>query len=216
MDEKRIKNVACGILYAHRFSLLDKWGEIADRLLYNNEYFSSNYFPRISSQYTSVRSLMNEDGSHLFQLTSSNIVYSHKIDGIFDEEFKEFEQRIIKFIIPKVVEDNNLEVQRIGIVYNCDINENEYKDLINKYFKDEIKNINNFRFSRKEKTFSGANISGCNDFINKIYNLSKVNDNSTIVSFDYQKHFNPYRKDVQNVIKDLISDSKKELETDIF
>ena len=87
MKENKVSQFACGILYNYSFKLLDYWGAIVDDLLYNNKYFSAEYFPSISTQYTTTRSVMNNDLGHSLQLTANNLVYTHTVQNDFDSEF---------------------------------------------------------------------------------------------------------------------------------
>lgn len=83
MLENRVVQFACGILYSHSFKLLDNWGAIADSILYNNKFFSAKYFPQISTQYTTSRSLSNDACGHSLQLTSNNLIYTHVVQDDF-------------------------------------------------------------------------------------------------------------------------------------
>lgn len=52
VNMKNIKQLTFGVSFNHMFRLLDYWGKIADDVLYNNKYFSSEFFSNISTQYT--------------------------------------------------------------------------------------------------------------------------------------------------------------------
>lgn len=209
MLENRVVQFACGILYSHSFKLLDNWGAIADSILYNNKFFSAKYFPKISTQYTTSRSLSNDACGHSLQLTPNNLIYTHVVQDDFTSELSEFVRRISEFLIPKIIEENSLIVRRIGIVFTCEISDQGIQSFAEKYFKPEFKEVTDFRFSKKESTVSGAIWSNKSDFINKIYTVGAIGENLSGISFDYQAHYVPPRTYVSDVIKPVLERGKQ-------
>ena len=216
MSKNTVKQFACGILYSHSFKLLDNWGSIADSILYNNKYFSPEYFPTISTQYTTTRTLSNNQAGHSIQLTSSNLIYTHVVQNDFASEFADFQNRISKFIVPKIIEENNLITRRIGIIFTCDISEKGIQSFAEKYFKPEFKEVTDFRFSRKESTIAGKLWSDKSDFINKIYTVGSIGENLTGISFDYQAHYVPPRAYISDVVSPVLNRGKDLLLAEIL
>lgn len=216
MSKNTVKQFACGILYSHSFKLLDNWGAIADSILYDNKFFSPEYFPKISSQYTTTRSLSNDVEGHSIQLTSSNLIYTHVVQKDFVSEFSDFQKRIANFLVPKIIEENNLVVKRIGIIFTCEISDKGIQSFSEKYFKPEFKEVTDFRFSKKESTVAGALWSDKSDFINKIYTVGTIGDNLTGISFDYQAHYVPPRTYISNVITPVLNKGKELLSEEIL
>lgn len=216
MSENRVVQFACGILYSHSFKLLDNWGAIADSILYNNKFFSAEYFPKISTQYTTSRSLSNDTCGHSLQLTSNNLIYTHVVQENFTSEFSEFVRRVGDFLVPKIIEENSLIVRRIGIIFTCKISNQGIQSFAEKYFKPEFKEVTDFRFSKKESTVAGTMWSDKSDFINKIYTVGAIGENLTGISFDYQAHYVPPRTYVSDVIKPVLERGKLLLSEEIL
>lgn len=206
MKNEVIKNITCGILYNNNFSLMDKWGEIADTILYhNNNYFDSNYFPYISSQNNNEGRLFNDNNAHIFSLTAKNAIYSHRVNGEFNSELETFKKRLVEFIVPKIIEKNGLEIKRVGVVFTCEITKEIWNNFIKRYFKPEIKNIQDFRFSKREKSFEGANYKDNSNYINKIITLATNENNKPILSYDYQLHYIPIVMDIKSDVNKTVN-----------
>ena len=56
MGNTSVKQIICGIMFNHSFSLLDDWGKIADSLLY-----STNKAPNFSPQYFKIECAVCEN-----------------------------------------------------------------------------------------------------------------------------------------------------------
>ena len=216
MVKNTVKQFACGILFSPSFKLLDNWGAIADSILYNNKFFNPEYFPRISTQYTTTRTLSNDSLGHSIQLTSSNLIYTHVVQNDFASEFADFQERISKFLVPKIIEGNDLIVRRIGIIFTCEITDKGIQSFAEKYFKPEFKEVTDFRFSKKESTVAGKLWSNKSDFINKIYTVGAIGDDLTGISFDYQAHYVPPRAYISDVVSPVLDRGKALLSEEIL
>lgn len=216
MENYSIKQVTFGVAFNHMFKLLDSWGEIADDILYKNKYFSSQFFSKISTQYTTERTLSNPDKNHHFVLTANNLVFTQTIENNFDEEFELFKKRIIDYVIPEILTKYTLVIKRLGIVYTCEWDEKTIQKFASQYFNPSVQNIMDFRFSKKEATAKGALLSDNSDFVNKIYTVGNVGNSLKGVSYDYQMHFNPLRQDVRDTISSFVNDSYANFTSDII
>ncbi len=216
-EKNEVKTLAFGVLFDNSFTLLDKWGEIADAILYKSEYFSSKYFPKISTYYTLERRLFNDELGHEFRLSASNIIYTHIIQNSFTKEFGSFSSSIIKYILPRIIEEFRLSVIRIGIVYTCQIENAGIKEFRNKYFKEEFSSITDFRFAKKEASKEGLSKTDSSDYINKIYTSIPKDDGENLISFDYQHHYNPHKGSIsEKEISGVLEDSKTALNNEIL
>lgn len=196
-SKKDITNVTCGILYQPSFHLLDRWGAIVDRIISENKYFSADFFPEISNQYTIERQLINSKTGHSIKLTQNNFVYSQKISDNFDSEYKLFRERLLNFLIPLVVEESGLIIKRLGIVFTCFPLESDVKIFTSQYFKPEVKDVCDFRLSMKESTVEGALFVENSNYINKIITVGEMEKSTTGISYDYQLHYNPLMPDIR-------------------
>ena len=84
------------------------------------------------------------------------------------------------------------------------------------YFKNTIRGISDFRFSKKEPTAEGLALSETSSYINKIYTVGHLNGSLQGISYDYQLHFYPLQEDVRENIKSFLSDSLKGFQNDII
>jgi hypothetical protein len=213
--DKNIKTLTFGVSFSHKFKLLDSWGEIADNILYHSKLFSPELFPRISANYTTERKLYNEEKQHYFVLTASSIVFNQEIESNYSEEFHLFKERVNSYIVPKILSENQLLVDRLGMVYTCSLKNDEIKRFAGLYFKPDVDNIVDFRFSKRESCGKATVVSGNTDFINKIFTVGNVATDVCGISYDYQLHFSPPHQDVRDTIDSFINDANKGFASDI-
>ena len=211
MKDIEIKKVSCGILYDYSFSLLDCWGEIADSILYNNKYFNVEYFPNINHQYTTERALYNKKTENQLRISANNLIFTHNIESDFNDEFQFFMKRTAEFLVPQIIEKKKLAVNRIGIVFECKIEEEKYRCFKQKYFKDEMDGIYDFRFAKRETTTIGEMWKNRSDYVNKIYTVGAPADGKYMFSYDYQRFFIPGHKYISDDINKILLTGKKEL-----
>lgn len=215
MKNNRVYEITCGVLYSTSFTLLDKGGSISDKILYNNNFFSPEYFPKVVAQSNLSRSLINEEKGHSLEVSSRNVLYTHCIQENFEEEFSQFKRRVCDFLIPDIVEKNNLVIQRVGIVFSCEISNSGIAAFASNYFRPELKHISDFRFSKKESTTAGL-FNDKADFINKIYTVGEIKEGLTGISFDYQVHYKPPRTYISKLAPSIFDRSKKLLYDEVL
>lgn len=215
MDNKDIMSITFGVRFNHSFKLLDSWGAIADDMLYNSKYFSTNMFPEIVSTYTTQRYLANPTKGHRFILAADNLVFTQTIEKDWDKEYKEFVERIEKYIVPSILSKYSLISRRMGVVYLTTLKKEEIAIFAKKYFKPEVTDICDFRFSRKEPTIVGSVFKESTDFYNKIFTVGNIDDNLGI-SYDFQLHMVPAKADVRDSIKSFITTSETNFRKDVF
>ena len=216
---KNITELIIGIKHKGKFEILDSWGKIVDNIISNNRYFDSKYFPNISENYTTERVLCNNNTGNYLKVTAHDIIYRHKLEtDEFDLEYKNFSDRIIKNIIPNII--NNYEVKnfvRIGLVFNIKLNNGqEYSKLIEKIINPNIGGANDIRFSQKEPTAKGKLLGDNNDYINKIYTLSIKDNQEPTLIYDYQYYFNPIKEDFRQCnLENMFKEGKDKMERDV-
>lgn len=214
MNNKDIISITFGVRFNHSFKLLDSWGTIADDMLYNSKYFSSKMFPEIATQYTTKRYLSNSEKGHRFILTSDNLVFTQVIENDWDSEYKLFVERIEKYIIPNILSKYSLISSRMGIVYLTKLTKEEIGRFAKNYFKPEVTDICDFRFSRKEPTIKGSVFKETENYFNKIYTVGNINDMLGL-SYDFQLHMVPAQADIRDTIKAFIPSSKSHFDKDV-
>lgn len=214
-----IKYVLFGVQFNHSFKILDYWGGIADDILYKTEYFGSDFFSRISTQYTTERSLSNPITGDRLTLSANNLVFKYYIKDSkkFNEEYKYFCERINKYLVPKILTEYNLITRRIGCVFSCEMSTADLERFSAKYFKENLQGITDFRFAQKEATKQGQLWHGVDDYINKIYTVGKVDDNKEYkgVTYDFQLHYNPLQPDIRNLCPEFLNQSLLYFKRDI-
>lgn len=218
-DLNDIKFVLFGVQFNRSFKLLDSWGEIADDILYNTEYFGSDFFTNISTQYTTERNLHNPETGNFLALSSNSLVFKYYIpeNRDFIKEYNYFSERINKYLVVKILSEYNLVIRRIGVVFACELNDKELDDFSKKYFKDDIRGITDFRFAQRGPTCAGQLWHGINDYINKIYTVGKIEGENECkgITYDFQLYFNPLlpdiRKNTPNFLKEALGYFKKDI-----
>lgn len=217
---QNIKYILFGVRFNHSFKLLDCWGEIADDILYKTEYFGSKFFPNISSQYTTERTLSNPNTGDFLSLSSSNIVFKYYIpeNAVFEKEYEYFCTRINKYIVEKILSKYNLVIRRIGVVFACEFNSKEIETFSKKYFKDDIQGITDFRFAQKVPTNNGQLWYGVDDYINKIYTVGKIEgeEDSKGITYDFQLYFDPLLPDIRKNSPGFLKEAILSFEKDIM
>ncbi len=213
--DRSIIQLTFGVLFNHKFKLLDSWGEIADDILYKNQYFSPDFFTNISSQYTTERQLFNPARKHSLLLTSNNLVYTQTIESDFDSECELFKKRVSEYLVPNLLTRYTLVVRRLGVVYVCELDDSDIQRFAANFFNPTVQNIMDFRFSRKEPTDKGLILSDNADFINKIFTVGNISEGIKGVSYDYQLHFTPLHEDVRDSIDSFMTKSMTGFNTDV-
>lgn len=209
LENTKIRDITIGFLYRKSFGVMDRWGGLADEILRSATYFSSSYFPSIQTNQGQQGRLYNPEKGHYLVVSADNMIYCHVFQDDFDKEYGRFGAAIEKDLIPKVINKNDLEVVRIGVVYTYILTEDQISKYSSSLFKPEMKGINDFRFSRKEPSVKGGSLDGTDDYINKIITVGAVPDDKLGITYDYQYIFEPPKKDVSKDVKKIISNAKK-------
>ncbi|MDW7675381.1 MAG: hypothetical protein SCK28_12695, partial [Bacillota bacterium] len=71
---ENIKSVIIGIRFKRAYKLLDVWGSIVDVILDNNDYFSPEYFPKVSADSPYEKILFNEEKNNYIKLAPRDII----------------------------------------------------------------------------------------------------------------------------------------------
>lgn len=214
--EKSVIQLTFGVSFNYMFKLLDMWGEIADDILYKSRYFSTDYFSNISQQYTTERSLTNLKTGNQLVISANNLVYTHNIDGNYEQEYGDFKKRVENYIVPDILSAHSLIVRRLGIVYVSELNSNVMSKFTSIYFKPSVQGIRDFRFSKKESTTKGLLLSDNGDFVNKIYSVGNIGEKKQGISYDFQLHFNPIRQDVRDTIGIFLNMANSNFTSDVL
>lgn len=218
MNNDNIFELICGIRFQNAFKIFDNFGSIVDEILYSEsgrKIFGEDYYNSINDG-GYQRILCNDKNNNSLKITQNNLILSHTVKN-FDKDFDFIKNVITKHLVPKIINQNILVVNRIGLVFMSSFNDNNILKFKNCFLNEnECKNITDFRFSTKEPTAAGSVLTDKNDYINKIITVGKIDFNHNGISFDYQKHFIPPRAEIGNVIDSFFSDAQKAFQIDIL
>ena len=209
VDNELTSNFVFGALFKHSFGVLDRWGDIVDSLLYNNKYFSSDFFQNISTQYTTQRDLMNPDTGDSLRLSSDNLIFTYYKKDSFEKSYGDFSRMVCSYLIPEILSKYGLIIRRIGLVFSIPLNDEQIKKYSSYYFNDNVQEIGDFRFSFRETTKSGKLLSGVNDYYNTIITIGNINNTASRgLIYDQQIYFDPLRADIRDIGKDFLNSGK--------
>lgn len=215
----KITQIVCGIQFSNAFKMLDKWGEIADEILYSDasqKILGKEYFDNISNENGYQRQIFNSKTQDSFRLTHNNIIFTHNIAKSFDIEYAIVKRFVLDYIFPKLIHPNILVVNRIGIVFTKLLSDQEMEIFISKVLAPELKDITDFRFAQKSTTSAGATLQDKNDFINKIYSVGGLQDNKKGVSYDFQYYFSPPNAQAEKTTENLFRRATDSFSTDVL
>lgn len=188
---------AIGIRFRQNFALQDKFGEIADNILYaKDSYFNPAIFPEIDVNPIMTKLIDRATGNYL-TINTNNIIleidFASKIT-LSEVELvtKRFQSDIIEGVLGKY---NVTGINRVGYInkYIFTIEELS-KVFIDKTIGGTLEGINeiNLRFSKKLTIQESMIKKNVNDYCNVIYNIIKKADKKeTFISVDFQKMYDP-------------------------
>ena len=216
---QEMKYCVCGIAFNHSFKLLDNWGKIADEILYGSKSFEKDFFNKISTQYTTERMVYNDETGNFLRLSANDVVFKYCIkDESLTSAYDNFCKKVKNHIIPKIIIDNSLITRRIGVVFAREYSSSELKSFSQRFFKEGMDNITDFRFAQKELTTEGRLWYDVNDYLNRVYTCGKIGDAKSFdgVTYDYQLYFNPPRADIRDISKDFFAEGMNSFKKDVL
>jgi len=214
----KIIDITIGIRFQRSFRIKDVLGAITDKLVYSESSPLNEYFER-QTQNNSEMTLTNEQGSYL-RVNTDDIILKHVIEKDIDKELK-FLAEYLKYIKKIIKKYNITGINRIGIIYNHKI-ENDQKKFINAISgitNSQFSDVDDFSlsFSKKLSATSGVIKKGVNDYKNVIYLFRKISRTELAIGLDYQKYFLPPLDDIEDKdFEDFISNSKQYLENTFY
>lgn len=218
-NTNNIKQVACGIQFSNAFKMLDRWGEIADEILYSDvsqKILGKDYFNNITSENGYQRQIFNSKTQNSFRLTHNNIIFSHNIGKDFITEYDMVKEFVQKYIFPKLIKRNILVVNRIGIVFTNILSDEEMNLFKGKVLSQNIQDVTDFRFAQKSTTIVGITFQDKNDFINRIYSIGGLQGGNKGISYDFQYYFSPPNAQAEKIIENLFKTAFNNFETDVL
>lgn len=215
----KITQIVCGIQFSNAFKMLDKWGEIADDILYSDasqKILGKEYFDNISNENGYQRQIFNSKTQNSFRLTHNSIIFTHNIVKSFDAEYANVKSFVQKYIFPKLIQPNILVVNRIGIVFTKLLSDQEMDRFKGKVISPDLKDITDFRFAQKSSTIVGAISQDKNDFINKIYSLGGLQDSKKGIAYDFQYYFSPPNAQAEKITENLFKLATDSFQKDVL
>ena len=209
-----ITDITIGIRFQRSFRIQDILGAITDKLLYDESSpLDTDYFPK-RNQNISEMILLNEKKSYL-RVNTDDIVFKHVISKNFDQEFK-FIEKYLKYIKKLLGKYNIINITRIGIIYNHEIENDQSKfiNAIETITNNDIHDVNDFSFSFSKKlpVIGGVVKKDVNDYKNVVYLFRKISGKNLVLGLDFQKYFDPPLENLEdNLCEKFLNDSKQYL-----
>lgn len=225
MKELQLSSWLIGIRYIRKFGILDRSGEVLDRILDNKEFFSPGYFNQIQTASGAEVVLSDPYGGSL-RINSSDLIFSRQISNQSETSIndpKTIQDAInfckncaSRFLAPKIIEHLDLVTQRIGIVYSYVVDEETSIEIAKNYFKGPIDQKFEFRFSSRDIAPITQIRKDKLDYINKIYSSSRVGETEYLFSYDYQHFFEPAQSIISDKIGKIIEASELALKSEFL
>jgi len=193
--------IAIGIRFRNNFNILDNFGYITDLILFSkNSLFGPDIFPKLSTNLSEQRILINED-------TEDKMVFD-KANAILEINFGEGKQfnnndlsNLIdaynEKIINGVLSDLSVtRILRVGFIRKYEFDDEQLiKSFLDRTTGNETKNIQDIslRFSRRISVGESLTKRDKNDYKNVIYTISKniEQEHKLNVAIDYQRFYEP-------------------------
>jgi len=223
----KLDAVLIGIRYQRSWSLLDKTGEIIDKILRDKKSpfaQDSDYFTKVGGNEKEIgRVLINPDTGCSLQININDLIFKHVLNKHIKEVSKKnlswFFSTIIKFIIPEIIVYYKIkQIMRVGIVYYHYVDVKDISmEFINKAFGDNPGEITKFNLDFHKKYIAEIAIAkkGVSDYKNAIYNIKNKN-NKYEISLDYQYYFEPYNDHLEDWNANIFIESSQRYLEDIF
>ncbi len=214
MKEDNVRELTCGFMFQNNFKMLDSWGSIADGIL--KDPLFDGFFANVSNKYTTELSLYNENNNNSFLLKYNKIVLTQTIYDDFESEYNMFRERVVNYIIPKLLCEYRLITRRIGIVYDTKLESQEIENFSKKYFNPEFRNISNFRFAINNQKPEAKILKKEKNYINRLFTVGDFGNGDEGISYDYQLRFNPLQPELRNLIVPFLNNANNSFKKDIL
>lgn len=200
-----LTGIVIGIRFRVNFSLEDKFGSIADSILYSKDsYFNPTLFPGVLTNPTE-KVLLNEQTNDNLRINTSNIILEVNLGGqkILDD-VPEINERFNRDIVKGVMKEFKItQINRVGYVKKYTFTIDDFpKAFIKKTIGSSLGDVNdiNLRFSKKYPIGESLTKKKVNDYHNAIYNVIKKADKDELfISIDYQGYYDPFLESANQV-----------------
>lgn len=214
-----ITDITIGIRFNRSFKIKDILGAITDQLVYNEESPLNNYFEN-QKQDNGEMILINKNGSYL-RLNTDDIILKHIVKNNNFIQETSFIKKYCKFILKTLTTNKINNINRIGIIFTHQIenNEKKFNKIIEDVTNQNISDAHDFSlsFSKKLATHQGQIKKGVQDYKNVIYSFKKSGNKSLTISLDYQNYFIPSFEDTADLkTDDFFVESEKYLKEDFY
>lgn len=218
-NTNNITQIVCGIQFSNAFKMLDKWGEIADDILYSDlsqKILGKDYFNNITSENGYQRQIFNSKTQNSFRLTHNSIIFTHNTKKDFNAEYNIVKEFVQRYIFSRLIQPNILVVNRIGIVFTNILSNEEMDIFKRKVLSQDLKDVTDFRFAQKSTALAGTTLLDKDDFINKIYSLGGLQEGNKGISYDFQYYFSPPNAQAEKITEDLFKFAFNSFQTDVL
>jgi hypothetical protein len=144
------------------------------------------------------RALVNDNRKHFLRITTSDIIFQYTLqgkNGNQGEELDWIKNDAIPFLIDKVINGKNIRnIIRVGIMMGHLIEGfNLGGSIISRLTDKAGSKADQFSltFGRKETAIDGFIRKDVEDYVNKLFLMQQISQESYDLTFDYQYYFNP-------------------------
>lgn len=192
-----ISSIIIGARLMPTFQMVENAGSIFDKLLKDTKNFPRSMYSSVSfSEFD--KTLYEEDKKNgpvnYVKIATDNVIFGQRVEkGCTVKDALELQRKKYEgSIVPITLDAYSSAINRIGVVFVADITEDKLKEFKERHFV-KGNDIAEFRFSKSTGTWDGIILKDKTDYANRIYSLSRKQDGSKQLSFDYQRYFYPLR-----------------------
>jgi len=199
ITKKTLSHVIIGFRFEKAFRVGDIAGGICDTALHHKSTpFGTEFFPRYQDTGTLDRALLNDDRKHFLRITTSDIVFQYTLQSKNGDQEKELDwirKDAVPFIVDKIIVGKNIKnILRVGMMMGHIIEGVNLGGSIITRLTDNTESKSDqfsLTFGRKDTAIESLIRKDVDDYVNRLFLMQQVSQETYDLTFDYQYYFNP-------------------------
>jgi|GEM_PF-942473 len=206
ITRETLNHIIVGFRFEKAFRVGDIAGEICDVALHHKStQFGTDFFPRYQETGTLDRALINDDRRHFLRITTSDVIFQYTFQSKDDGQEKELNwirKDAIPFIVDKIIIEKNIKnILRVGMMMGHIIEGVNLGGSIISRLTDNIESKGDqfsLTFGRKDTAIESLIRKDVEDYVNRLFLMQQISQETYDLTFDYQYYFNPPIRDLRD------------------